>query len=539
MLYGEASMRTLRIAGVIILTCLFLTTLSVYSIAAVKLPEIISDSMVLQRDKPVRLWGQANPGERIKVEFAGQTKKTISDESGSWLIKLSPLAASTIPRIMTVSGENKIEVKNILVGDVWLASGQSNMAYTMSGLGGGPPSGGPPGLVASARPTRTNNTINNLQAMSTNNAPLTGGASGPPAISSTEIPERRKQELSNANYLEIRLFKVIHQGMPGESQSTARMSGWSGCNSDSLKDFSAVAYYFAKKIYQATTVPIGIIDSSIGGTAIEPWTPIEEYKNSSLFKTDIAVNSNMVDGQELGSNYNVMIKPLAPFSMRGFIWYQGETNCDRNDKRYTEKMRLLIQGWRRVWNDNDLGFYYVQLAPFTHSQFSMGKAAGLTTESLPEFWEMQAKALSTPNTGMVVTTDLVDDVNNIHPPNKWDVGYRLALIALAKSYGHKDIVYSGPHYKAMKIVGNEVYLSFDHLGGGLISRDGKPLTDFTIAGSDSTFYPADAKIVGNEVVVSSSNVNLPIAVRFAWNETSQPNLANKEGLPAVPFRTGP
>jgi sialate O-acetylesterase len=327
--------------------------------------------------------------------------------------------------------------------------------------------------------------------------------------------------------------------MPGESQSTARTSGWSGCNSDSLKDFSAVAYYFSKKIYQEIKVPIGIINSSIGGTAIEPWTPIEEYRNSSIFKADIAPASNIVDGQTIGSNYNIMIKPLAPFTMRGFIWYQGETNCDQNDKRYTEKMRLLIEGWRRVWNDNDLGFYYVQLAPFIHSQFSLGKAAGLTKESLPEFWEMQAKILSIQNTGMAVTTDLVDDVNNIHPLNKWDVGNRLALIALAKSYNFDDIIYSGPQYKAMKIIENKVHLSFGHLGGGLISSDGKPLTDFTIAGSDNKFFPADAKIVGNEVVVSCSNVGSPVAVRFAWNETAQPNLANKAGLPAVPFRTGP
>ena len=532
-------MRPIRIAGVIIFVFVSATALSIKSLAEVKLPEIISDGMVLQRDKLVTLWGSANPGERIMVEFAGQSKEAVADESGSWRTKLSRLSASITPRTMIVSGENKIEVKNILVGDVWLASGQSNMAYAMAGLGGGPPSSGPPSPAPSSRPTETNNVPNSLQAMSAPNDPATGSAPGPFAMVSAEIPEHQKQELANADYSEIRLFKVTHQGMPGGSQSTARMSGWSGCNSDSLKEFSAVAYYFAKKIYQEIEVPIGIIDSSIGGTAIEPWTPLEEYRNSSLFKSDMAANSKMVDGQTLGSNYNIMIKPLVPFTMRGFIWYQGETNCDHNDKRYTEKMRLLIEGWRHVWNDNDLGFYYVQLAPFIHSQFSLGKAAGLTNESLPEFWEMQAKALSIQNTGMVVTTDLVDDVNNIHPPNKQDVGNRLALIALAKSYGREVMVYSGPRYKAMKIVGDEVHLSFDHLDGGLISRDGKPLTDFTIAGSDNRFYPADARIVGNEVVVSSSNVGSPVSVRFAWNETAQPNLANKAGLPAVPFRTGP
>ena len=532
-------MRKMKILRMIILICVFAAALSSDSVEAVKLPEIISDGMVLQRGKPVTLWGSANPGERITIRFAGQSKEAVADKSGSWSITLSRLSVSTTPRVMNVSGENKIEVKNILVGEVWLASGQSNMEYSMGGLRGGPPGGRPSGPPPSTQPTGTNNAPNGLLATSTPNALPQQKAPLPLAMPSPEIPERQKQELANANYTEIRLFKVTPQGMPGESKFSAGMSGWSSCNSKSLKEFSAVAYYFAKKIYQEIKVPIGIIDSSIGGTAIEPWTPIEEYQNSSLFKTEIAAHSNIVDGQTLGSDYDVMIKPLAPFTMRGFIWYQGETNCDRNDKRYTEKMRLLIEGWRRVWNDNSLGFYYVQLAPFIHSQFSLGKAAGLTTESLPEFWEMQAKALSIPNTGMVVATDLVDDVNNVHPPNKWDVGNRLALIALAKSYGRKGVVYSGPQYKAMKIVGKEVHISFDHLGGGLVSRDGKPLTDFTIAGSDGRFYAADAKIASDKVVVSSSNVGEPVAVRFAWNETAQPNLANKVGLPAVPFRTGP
>jgi len=525
-------MRTIRVAGMIIFVCVFATVLSINSFAEVKLPEIISDGMVLQRDKPVKLWGRANPGERVTVEFAGQSRQTVADASGSWSVKLSRLATSTTPHTMTVSGENKIELKNILVGDVWLASGQSNMEMPMGGMGAFAVRG------------------SNAPAVSAPNAPATGAPAVPKMVI-PELPERQKQEIANANYPEIRLFKVNMEVsfVPGKplSLSGPKFSGWSGCSPDTVKNFSAVAYYFAKEIYKEVKVPIGIIQSALGGSPIEPWIPVEEY-NSSVSKGDLA-KGGPISGfggpmASVGGLYDTQIKPLKPFSLRGFLWYQGESNS-MNDKQYTEQMRLLVGSWRRAWDDNDLGFYYVQIAPFILSkmggalaQSSTGKSS-LTPETLAEFWEMQARAQSIPNTGMAVTTDLVEDVNNIHPVNKWDVGHRLALIALAKSYARKDIVYSGPQYKAMKIVGNEVRLSFDYLGGGLVSRDGKPLTDFTIAGSDGKFYPADAKIVGNEVVVSCSNVGSPVAVRFAWNETAQPNFANKAGLPAVPFRTGP
>jgi sialate O-acetylesterase len=482
------------------------------------------------------LWGQANPGERIMVEFAGQSRQTVADASGSWSIKLSSFTTSATPRTMTVSGENKIELKNILVGDVWLASGQSNMEVPMGGFNA---------LLARSG--------SNVPAMSASNAQATG-APAVPTMVIPEVPERQKQEIANANYPEIRLFKVNMEVsfMPGQplSLSGPKFSGWSGCSPDTLKNFSAVAYYFAKEIYKEVNVPIGIIQSALSGSSIEPWIPVEEY-NSSVSKGNLT-KGGPISGfggpmASVGGLYDAQIKPLKPFSLRGFLWYQGESNA-MNDKQYTEQMRLLVGSWRRSWDDKNLGFYYVQIAPYILSKIGglMTQAITdkispvvVTSETQAEFWEMQARAQSIPNTGMAVITDLVEDVNNIHPVNKWDVGHRLALIALAKSYGRKDIVYSGPQYKAIKIVGNEARLSFNYLGGGLISRDGNPLTDFTIAGSDGKFYPAEAKIVGNKVIVSCSNVGSPVAVRFAWNETAQPNFANRAGLPAVPFRTGP
>ncbi len=539
--------------------------MGVESRAEVKLAGVIGDGMVLQRDKPVAIWGSAKPGEHVKVEFAGQSKETVADASGSWSVKLSPLSVSATPQGMTITGENTIEVKDILVGEVWLASGQSNMDFAMGGMGGmggpgGGPSGGPPtgpaaagnvvpggapgagpsGVPPSGQAGGPGGAAGSPPSMGGQGGPGGPGGSGTPvAMPETKIPERMTRDLANSSDPEIRVFHVSPNGGPGALQGPGKMSGWSAASPDSLKGFSAVAYYFTRKVHQETKVPIGMIQSSIGATAIEPWTPIEEYQNSAVFKDEYAAGKVQTDNQFPGTDYDAMIKPLIPFSLRGFLWYQGETNCDRNDKRYTEKMRLLIEGWRRAWSDNDLSFYYVQLAPFVHSTSPMGKPFGTNADTGPECWEQQTKALSIPNTGMAVITDAVEDVNNVHPPDKWDVGERLALIALAKDYGRKDVVFSGPMYKSMKIVGSEAHLSFDYLGGGLISHDGKPLTYFTIAGSDGKFYPADAKIIGDEVVVSSPKVAVPANVRFAWDEAAQPNFFNKVGLPAVPFRTGP
>jgi sialate O-acetylesterase len=226
--------------------------------------------------------------------------------------------------------------------------------------------------------------------------------------------------------------------------------------------------------------------------------------------------------------YNGMIHPIVPFAIRGALWYQGEGNRGDN-MLYFEKMKALIGGWRSVWGEGDFPFYFVQLAPFRYGDGNL--------TALPLIWEAQTASLSIPNTGMAVTTDLVDNIADIHPRLKAQVARRLALLALAKTYGKSDLVYMGPVYKSMAVEGSKVRLSFDHVGGGLASRDGKPLTFFEIAGADKKFVKAQAAIDGDAVVVSSDEVKEPVAVRFAWHQEAMPNLQNKEGLPASPFRT--
>ena len=249
---------------------------------------------------------------------------------------------------------------------------------------------------------------------------------------------------------------------------------------------------------------MGLINSSWGGSAIEPWTVTEKSS---------------------GGMYNGMIAPVKPFAIRGAIWYQGESNVG-NGLKYCGKMKALIQGWRKVWG-YDFPFYFVQLAPF----------AGYGQGSLPPLWEAQAASLKIPGTGMAVTTDIVHNIGDIHPRNKIDVGNRLALWALAKEYGKKDIVYSGPLYKAMKVEGDKIRLSFAHVGGGLKSRDGKPLTEFEIAGADGKFVAGRATIDGDTVVVAATGVASPVQVRFGWRNVANPNLVNQAGLPASPFHT--
>jgi sialate O-acetylesterase len=239
--------------------------------------------------------------------------------------------------------------------------------------------------------------------------------------------------------------------------------------------------------------------------------------------------------------YNALIAPLAGYALRGVIWYQGEsnlmgTNTDNDCRAYPDKMAALVGGWRRVWGEGDFPFYFVQIAPFKYWGGRVRRV--ISPEMLPEFWTLQSRAARRmKNSGLVVTTDLVDNLNDIHPRNKQDVGLRLALLARHKTYGQKNVVCQGPEFRKIKIIGNQAVLTFAHADGGLASRDGQPLTWFTIAGADGKFVRADAKIVGDTVVVSAAGVEKPTAVRFAWDETAEPNLCNRADLPAEPFRT--
>jgi sialate O-acetylesterase len=490
--------------------------LSLYScavVAEVRLPAIIGSHMVLESGTPLSIWGWANEDEEVTVSI-GETKATVNaDAKGRWLLKLPPMPASTQPLEMEISGTNTIKLTDILVGEVWIGSGQSNMQM------------------------------------------------------SVESSDNAAQEIAAANYPQIRLFLVplVPSGTPANDVKAA----WTVCTPDTVKPFSAVCYYFGRELHKTLGVPVGMIASSWGGTAISPWIPpagfdgvpeleaerkqIESLRASfqAALKSKLPEVKSWLEGAEkaavagqpiaeppampgnpFNSNggftglYNGMIHPLAPFAIRGALWYQGEANVGQA-MHYHDLMKGLILGWRTVWSQGDFPFLFVQLAPFQY---------GHKPQALPELWEAQTATLKLPNTGMAVTTD-ISDIRDIHPRNKQGVGRRLALWALAKTYGKSDMVYSGPLYESMAVEGDRIRIKFQHVGGGLISRDGKPLDWFSIAGADKKFVKATATIDGESILVESTDVSAPVAVRFGWHQIAEPNLSNKAGLPASPFRT--
>jgi sialate O-acetylesterase len=423
--------------------------------ADVKLPNVFGSHMVLQRDRPLPVWGWADPGEEVAVKLDDATATVKADAQGNWKVALPAVKADGKAHSMTVSGKNKLALDDILIGDVWLGSGQSNMEMGIT------------------------------------------------------LCDKAKEQIPAANHPQVRLLLVpkVQTGRPAKdvkskwvpcTPETVAAGGWGG--------FSAALYYFGLKVHKELNVPVGLIESAWGGSAIEPWT---------------------INGGSGGHMYNGMIAPVKPLAIRGTIWYQGESNAyQRNGLAYYDKMKALIKGWRQAWG-YDFPFYFVQIAP----------CAGYPNGQLPALWEAQVASLKIPKTGMAVTTDLVANIGDIHPIDKIDVGNRLALWALAKEYGKKDLVYSGPLYKAMKIEGGKIRLSFAHVGGGLKSRDGKPLSEFQIAAADGKFVPARAAIDGDTVLVEAKEVPAPAQVRFGWHHMANPNLANKEGLPASPFQT--
>lgn len=477
-----------------ILTSLVLLSTTVAR-ADVKLPSVIGGNMVLQREVSCPIWGWADAGEEVSVEFADQKLSTKAGADGKWMVSLKPMKANAKGATMTIRGKNTIALDDILVGEVWLCSGQSNMEWT---------------------------------------------------VSSSNNPQ---EEISAANHPRIRHIKIPHTPMT-KPQDNVASDGWKVCTPQTAGSFTAVGYYFGRHLMNELDVPVGLIGSNWGGTRIEPWTPPVGFKRVPALKESITdkldsfptttqqkvskdsdETKTVVNHQSPLALYNGMIHPLVPFAIKGAIWYQGESN-NGEGMMYYEKMKALIGGWRSVWKNPDMPFLFVQLAPYNYTK---GRPDADPTP-LAGIWEAQTAALSIPNTGMAVTVD-IGNVNDIHPKNKQDVGKRLALWALAKNYGKTGLVYSGPLYKEMKVDGNKVRLSFEHVGSGLVSRDDKPLSNFTIAGEDNKFVEAKAEIDGGTVVVSSDEVAKPVAVRFAWNQMAEPNLSNKEGLPASPFRT--
>jgi sialate O-acetylesterase len=487
--------------------------------ADVRLPGFMNDHMVLQRDRELVIWGWAAPQEKVTVQLGEAAASTQANANGEWRVELPPQPAGG-PLTLTVTGGNTLTVNDVLIGEVWLCSGQSNMEWVVQG--------------------------------STNAA----------------------AEIQAANFPQIRHIQIPKRPSPIPQADVS--APWRVCSPETVGSFTAVGYFMARQLHQELGVPIGLVHSSWGGTRIEPWIPpagfaqvpeLKEMQDIVLRRTPgtevyqraledyiSKVESWTTQAKQALANkagvepapafpdvikplttsgdptalFNGMIAPLVGYPIRGAIWYQGESNVGEG-MRYYAKMQALIGGWREVWGIGEFPFYYVQIAPFQYGETD--------PHILPAFWEAQAAAQQIPMTGMVVTND-IGTLNDIHPPNKQEVGSRLARLALKRTYLRADVVDSGPTFRELAIEGDQLVVSFDHAAGGLKSRDGKPLSHFEIIGLDTDWTPAVARMSGETVQLTAPGVAHPVAMRFAWHKLAQPNLVNGAGLPASAFRAG-
>ncbi|MCX7009642.1 MAG: sialate O-acetylesterase [Kiritimatiellaeota bacterium] len=477
--------------------------------AEVKPHPLFTDGAVLQRDVSVPVWGKAKAGEKVTVEFRGQTATATADAEGNWKACLAKSDAGG-PFTMVIRGENTITLTNVCVGEVWVCSGQSNMGFTLS---------------------------------SADNAAAAIAASADP---------------------QLRLFKVPN--VTAETPQYSVKAAWAVAATNTTPSFTAVGYFFGRDLRKALGVPVGLIMTAWGGSYAEAWTDratlgkvlpaaFDRYKDSISEKSLANYEKTLQNVKKIQANlksivakakaegkpapkpprapddprttknrpcviFNAMLAPLQPFAIRGAIWYQGESNNGRA-KEYQTLFPAMIGNWRQTWKLGDFPFFFVQIAPHQGQSPEIREAQFLT-------WQ------KTPNTAMAVITDH-GEAADIHPKAKEPVGQRLALAARALTYGEK-IEYSGPVFKAMKVSGDKAVLSFEHLGGGLVAKDGA-LKGFTVAGADKKFVAANAVIEGDTVVVSSAEVKTPAAVRFGWTNVPEVNLFNKADLPATPFRT--
>ncbi len=455
------------------LLCLLLLIWMNSSFAKIWLPSILSDNMVLQQNSNATIWGwTTSTSETITVIASWNNEEfAVAAHQGVWSLKL-PTPEAGGPFIININGHEKIIIKNVMIGEVWLSSGQSNMEWTPT-----------KGLL------------------------------------------NAEEEIKNAQYPNVRLFNILKH--KSETPQDNVPGNWVACSPETMKDFSSVAYFFGRKLHNDLSVPIGLVNSSWGGTPVEVWIPQEIYSNETELKGEIDKLTEYASWpKDPGVAYNAMINPIINFNIAGAIWYQGESNRD-NAFSYLKSFSLMIEAWRDQWK-KEFPFYFVQIAPFNYNSLSNLGAAVVR--------EAQLQTMQTvPNTGMVVTND-IGNLKNIHPTNKQEVGRRLALWALAKTYGIKNISFSGPVYKSMEIRKRKIIINFNYVAGGL-KTTGESLTEFYIAGSDKIFYPAKAKIADETVIVSSTEVKNPVAVRYAFSDTAEPNLFNSEGLPATAFRT--
>jgi sialate O-acetylesterase len=431
--------------------------------AAVALHALFSDNAVLQQGVKLPVWGTSDGAEKVTVTLAGQ-EATAEPKDGKWRVDFEPLKAGGPHELTVTQGDQKLQVKNVLVGEVWLCGGQSNMQW---------------GVNQSA------------------------GA---------------QEGIANSANDQIRLLTVPRRGSPQpESKVTA---DWKLCSPESVPSFSAVGYYFGRDLQKALGVPVGLISSNWGGTTAERWMSKESIEGNPDLQ-------GMSKPQGASDLYNAMIAPLAPYAIRGAIWYQGESNADRA-VQYRKLLPAMIKNWRDTFGQGDFPFLIVQLAPFKQIVDAPGES------DWAELRDAQLHAAKTvPNAGLAVITDAGDA--DIHPPQKAPVGARLAVLARGIAYGEK-IVHSGPVFDKLVVSGERAIVYFQHVGGGLEARGGD-LKGFTLAGADKKFHNATAKIEGDTVVVTSDKVPQPVAVRFGWAIYPNVNLWNKDGLPASPFRS--
>lgn len=458
----------------------------------VTMPNIFGSNMVLQQSTQVPIWGWGKPGAEILLESSwGETAQTVCNASGEWKVKIrTPKAkAGKAPKYsLSIKGpDNTIDFENILVGEVWLCSGQSNMEYSLKKTGEKWEDG---------------------------------------------VYEK---EVAKANFKSIRLFNVKKDS--AQTPQVNFQGIWTSTTPETVVDFSAVAYYFGRKLHKNknVNVPIGLIQSAFSGSGIQCWM------KRDVLAADLELKKEYLDTVITSIHrkptvfYNAMIAPLIPFAIKGAIWYQGETNVGKSDL-YAKSSIDLIKDWRKDWG-SDFSFYAVQMTP----RFYKNKQDNDTKFLRGYFREAQSAIMDMPKTGIVVTSDLMfnaDERSDSHPRNKKDVGVRLALLALAKDY-NTNVQYMGPVYKSHRIYDNKVVISFkkESLGSGLTTKDKDYVRSFKISGKDARFYPAKAVIEGDEIVVSSPHVSKPVAVRYAFTDGAMTNLQNKEGLAAYPFRT--
>ena len=460
------------------LICLFFAVLVFEARADVKLPAIFSDNMVLQQQSQVAIWGWAKPNTGVRVTGSWNKKSynAKSDAKGYWRVKIETPAAGFTPYTLTVSDGKAVTIRNILIGEVWVCSGQSNMEMPMKGF---------------------------------NNEPIDGG---PEAIATSTNPG-------------IRCFTVAKASKAAPQDDCT--GSWKIAGPNTTSDFTATGYFFGRLLNRSLNIPIGLVHTSWGGSRIEAWmTPnsLKEIPEKPIPATDADIRIQNGSPTVL---YNGMIYPILGYGIRGAIWYQGESNRDE-PALYVKMFDAMVREWRNLWGMGEFPFYYCQIAPYNYGG---GTNSGYIREA-------QAKGMvTTPNTGMAVLMD-AESTNSIHPPKKRDAGERMALWALAKTYGMDGMHYRSPELKSLEIEGRVAVLTFDIAASPGLTTYGKEILNFTIAGANKRFYPAKAAYAGNKVYVFSPSVANPVAVRYCWDDTSGTELFTVEGgLPVASFRT--